>query len=739
MISLALAFVLPLILQADTGCFEDQYVADATFANNVSFANVTDIAVDTVRKLVFVLQRSHPPVTVWSTNGTFRFAWNTLLIGYPHYITLRVADTTVWITDMAGELAAGESYGHCVKEFKYSGEYIRSIGKCGKNTSGSSLDPPQFDKVTDIAFSSNGHCYITDGDIGGLNNRVLVFDSSFRLVDVWNKDNKPGSGPLQFNLPHRIVIDVCDRVWIVDTLNHRLQIVSENGTFLGEWSCFGNALIYGMDIDYGGKSSSIILTAVTDYGGSEILFLPFNTDCAQKSNFGECTIQRRLALKQSSTTGQYGNKVQTSKMLHSVAYDNITGSLYVSELPGSTPPKKFHIVPKPPANNASKCSAGDGPPFWQAQWSATALLTPFYASDLKTAKLEYSSTLKAMYIALQGPDGITEEYLNIGNKTYILQTNSTTISCLGPYNYGWVTPQKAWLDLQKCKCEGSLNIAGVPTMAWRCVMDQFSDWIWFKEGTSHTYRMFFNNQSNPHHLPVLGNFTFVNFASYGNDISNLKKALENCMKGNSIRHDKRISVDLPAVEGFSYNKCSEITHLPSWPEHFYMTVTMLPVLRNSGNPFPTAVVYDWQEQSQHTTLCEPHKTYNAYLIHNKTYIVEQSLTNGTVKCHYPLNFGPPVPDWMTKDNCKCMGTITDNPALSPWHFTALTVCPIEEKRVFWAWFTTDRGYSPLLFLETLTPPEEGTGLALADYHEFYSSDILIETHDFEVPSKCKGK
>lgn len=276
---ISLAFVLPLILHAHTGCFEEQYVADESFANSISFANVSDVAVDTERKLAFVLQRSHPPVTVWSTNGTFHFAWSSQRIGFPHSITLNVANFTVWITDMAGDLVTGESYGHCVKEFTYSGKYIRSIGKCGKNTNGSSLDPPQFDKVTDIAFSSKGYCYIADGDIGGLNNRVLVFDPSFKLVDVWNKDNKPGSGPLQFNLPHSIVIDDCDRVWIVDTLNHRLQIISGNGTLLGEWNCFGKALIYGIDIDYGKKSSSIILTTVTNDGSSEILFMPFNTDC----------------------------------------------------------------------------------------------------------------------------------------------------------------------------------------------------------------------------------------------------------------------------------------------------------------------------------------------------------------------------------------------------------------------------------------------------------------------------
>ena len=177
-------------------------------------------------------------------------------------------------------------------------------------------------------------------------------------------------------------------------------------------------------------------------------------------------------------------------------------------------------------------------------------------------------------------------------------------------------------------------------------------------------------------------------------------------------------------------------HLPSWPQDFYTTVTMLPVLPGLENPLPTSMVYDWQRQSQRTIMCKHSQSYNAYLIINNTYILNQELGNGTIQCLSDLKFGPVSPNWMAKDNCKCMGTVTDNLDLSPWHFTAMVTCPLIGDRVFWAWFTNNTGYSPLLFVETLTPPEEGTGLALADYHNFYSKDILIDLHDFSVPSQC---
>ena len=703
---------------------------DESFAEEISFANVSDITINVQQQQVLVLQRSHPPVTVWSVNGTFLFAWSTKDIGYPHSITLNgsdPADATVWITDM---------YDHCVKEFTYHGQYIRSIGQCGQYTNGSGLYPPQFGRVTGIAFNSNGYYYVTDGDVGGLNNRVLVFDQNTHLVDVWNKENKPGAGPLQFNLPHSVIIDRCDRVWVVDTQNYRIQIINDNGTYIGQWNCFEKSLIYGIDFSYEKQSSSVVLTAMTANGNPEILFIPFNGyNCAQLHEYGICVIKRRLVLK-NNRLYPANMHMDTTEMLHSVAFDSDEDLLFLAELPGPIPPLKFHTVPAPPVSNMTECFGLTNPPPWPGHWSATALLTPFHASDLQTANVEYSSEVGAMYIALRNPNGI-KEYLNIGNETYILQNTS----CLGPYNFGWVTPPREWLSSHKCECKGSLDISGVQTKAWRCPAYKTVDWYWFREDDNNTWRMFFDNQTNPSQLPVLGEFAIVHFASHGTSNDILKTAYKACMKEAKLKiPSHQVSSDnrgIPSsLKGFSYSGCADMTTLPSWPQHFYMTVTMLPVLPGLENPLPTSVVYDWQRQSQRTKMCEPSLIYNAYSIINNTYILNQDLSNGTIECLSDLKFGPVKPNWMTLDNCKCMGTITDNFALSPWHRTTIVTCPLIGDRVFWAWFTNDTGYSPLMFAETLTPPDEGTGLAMADYHDFYSKDILIDLHDFEVPLKC---
>ena len=102
---------------ATNACFKEQYSLDESFARTVDFANVSDIAINQKEQHVLVLQRSRPAVTVWSMDGSLVLAWDTQEIGFPHSLTIAHQDveTTVWITDMAGELAAGNKYGHCIK------------------------------------------------------------------------------------------------------------------------------------------------------------------------------------------------------------------------------------------------------------------------------------------------------------------------------------------------------------------------------------------------------------------------------------------------------------------------------------------------------------------------------------------------------------------------------------------------------------------------------------------------
>jgi len=232
------------------------YVLDPSFPRPswVTFDTVSWVDRDPESNLVYVLQRSAPPVSAWTADGELVSTWTTQVLGDPHSISFDTGpdgSTTVWITDMAPPLLVGQGYGHCLKSFTLSGEFLSTIGTCGENSQGTGLDPVQFDKVTDVAWDAAGNLLVSDGDLNGLNNRVLKLDSSGVVLASWSTPgDQPGSGPAQFDLPHMLIVDRCDRIWVADALNHRVQVIANDGTFLGVYAvAFGASLLFASGDD----------------------------------------------------------------------------------------------------------------------------------------------------------------------------------------------------------------------------------------------------------------------------------------------------------------------------------------------------------------------------------------------------------------------------------------------------------------------------------------------------------
>ncbi len=92
--------------------------------------------------------------------------------------------------------------------------------------------PPQdgrFRQPTDVAWDSQGNIYITDGYV---NSRVAKYDRNGDWVMSWGE---PGTGPGQFRLPHAIVIDRRDNIYVGDRGNQRVQVFDTSGRYLREW------------------------------------------------------------------------------------------------------------------------------------------------------------------------------------------------------------------------------------------------------------------------------------------------------------------------------------------------------------------------------------------------------------------------------------------------------------------------------------------------------------------------
>jgi len=94
------------------------------------------------------------------------------------------------------------------------------------------VDPPLppidglFRQPTDVAWDSKGNIYITDGYV---NSRVAKYDKDGDWVKSWGDQ---GTGPGQFRLPHAIVADRNNNLYVRDRTNRRIQVFDTDGKFL---------------------------------------------------------------------------------------------------------------------------------------------------------------------------------------------------------------------------------------------------------------------------------------------------------------------------------------------------------------------------------------------------------------------------------------------------------------------------------------------------------------------------
>lgn len=227
-----------------SGQFSYRPIADwAKWPADWTVTEVTAVATDS-RDRVFVFNRGDHPVAVFDPDGTLLFAWGEGLFKNPHGIWIG-PDDSVYLTD---------DHDHSVHKFTPEGKRLLSLGKsgCPSDTGATSIDyrtirhaGPPFHFPTNLAVAPNGDWYISDG-YG--NARVHKYSPEGTLQFSWGE---PGSGPGQFHVPHGIAVDRHGTVFVADRENNRLQLFSQEGKFLSEWT--DTARPCEVDIDDAGR------------------------------------------------------------------------------------------------------------------------------------------------------------------------------------------------------------------------------------------------------------------------------------------------------------------------------------------------------------------------------------------------------------------------------------------------------------------------------------------------------
>jgi len=181
---------------------------------------VSGLAHDAKTGVTWLIQRGDKadPVMAIDSEGRVLRSFGKGLYKIPHTIRLD-PEGNVWTVD------AGSS---TVIKFSPKGKKLLEIDVGGLTEPAISSFRGAFLGTTDIAFAPKGRIFISDGYA---NARILEYMADGGKIHEWGS---AGAGPGQFHLPHSIVADENNILYVADRENGRIEKFDLDGKFLGE-------------------------------------------------------------------------------------------------------------------------------------------------------------------------------------------------------------------------------------------------------------------------------------------------------------------------------------------------------------------------------------------------------------------------------------------------------------------------------------------------------------------------
>ena len=195
-----------------------QCVVDATWPQKpeqFKWAQMPGITVD-AQDQVYIFTRSQPAVQIYRTDGTFVRGWEMEDFAGAHFIRI----------DPVGNIWTANIASHVIRKYSADGKVLLMLGEAGR----AGADQGHFNKPTDMAILPSGDIFVSDG-YG--NRRIVQFDANGKYIKEWGQ---AGTEPGQFALPHSIVADSQNRLYVADRENARIQVFDTDGKLLAVWA-----------------------------------------------------------------------------------------------------------------------------------------------------------------------------------------------------------------------------------------------------------------------------------------------------------------------------------------------------------------------------------------------------------------------------------------------------------------------------------------------------------------------
>jgi len=167
----------------------------------------TGLAIDEKRKLVYVADTKGHNLQVYNLEGELLEVMGMRGSG-SGYLNYPIAVAV----DQKGQIYVGDTLNYRIQVLNPDGKVVRQIDGGPDQKLGS------LPRAKGIAIDNQGRTYVTDGYL----QVVQIFDQEGKLLSFFGR---PGMNDKQFRLPAEIEIDNEGKIYIVDTMNRRLQVL----------------------------------------------------------------------------------------------------------------------------------------------------------------------------------------------------------------------------------------------------------------------------------------------------------------------------------------------------------------------------------------------------------------------------------------------------------------------------------------------------------------------------------